>query len=79
MLVAVPVQRPVVTSKVWPSQVYVRVSTLEGVVAESVAAAAVTSADFRVAIAAPLATRAPSAAVISTNRFMPCRLLLGIS
>ena len=40
MLVAVPDQRPVVISKVWPSHVYVRVWTFDGVVAESVALAA---------------------------------------
>ena len=79
MLVAVPDQRPVVISKVWPSHVYVRVWTFDGVVAESVALAAVTSAAFRCATAAPVATRAPSAAVISTNRFMPCHLLLEVS
>jgi hypothetical protein len=57
--------------------VYVRVWTLDGVVAESVALAAVTSDALRVAIAALVATRAPSAAVISTSRFIPC-LLFGI-
>ena len=78
MLVAVPDQRPVVISKVWPSQVYVLVWTFDGVVAVSVALAAATSEALRCATAAPVATSAQSAAVISTNRFIPCRLLFGV-
>ena len=49
---------------------------LKGPVAVRVALVAATSADLRVATAAPATTRAPTAAVARTNRFM-CRLLVG--
>ena len=79
MLVAVPDQRPVVTSIVCPLHVCVLVRTFVAVVAVNVALTATTSPVFQWAKPALVATRAPSAAVISTNRFMRCRLLLGIS
>ena len=79
VLVDVPDQRPVVTSKVCPSHVYVCVRTLLGVVAVSVALTAETSVAFIWATAAPVATSATSADVISANLFMLCRLLVGIT
>jgi hypothetical protein len=69
VLVAVPDQRPVVTSIVWPSHVYVLVLTFVGVVAVSVALTAARSAVFQCATAAPVATRALRAAATSVNRF----------